>query len=63
MYAQLFIHSPLLILPLVSLALFGAVFVAVVARVFARKASSYDTAAALPLDEAPRGDGQGARHV
>ena len=50
MYAQLFAQSPLLVLPLVALALFGAVFFAVVVRVFARRATSYDAAALLPLE-------------
>ncbi len=65
MYAQLFTHSPLLILPLVSLALFGAVFFAVVVRVFARRASAYDDAASLPLERRreEETEKEEARHV
>ncbi len=57
MYAQLFTQSPLLVLPLVALALFGAVFFTVVVRVFARRAQTYDAAASLPLEN------DEARHV
>ncbi len=62
MYAQLFTHSPLLILPILSLALFAAVFVAIVVRVFARRAAAYDATASLPLDPAGKDDKE-ARHV
>lgn len=55
MMNELLRTSPLLALPLVALGLFLGVFLAVVARTFARGADAYDAPAGLPLgEEAPR---------
>jgi cbb3-type cytochrome oxidase subunit 3 len=48
---QLFVESPLTVFPLIALALFFAVFVAIAARVLARKPASFDAVARLPLDD------------
>lgn len=51
MYRQLLEHSSLLIYPLVALFLFLGVFIAQVIRTYARRATAYDSAAALPLTD------------
>ena len=51
---SLFEGSPLLLLPLVGLALFGAVFIAVVARVLLHGARHYDAQARVLLDDERR---------
>ncbi len=51
MYAQMFRESPLLIMPLVSLVFFFAVFVAVVFRFLTKSKSAFDPMAALPLED------------
>lgn len=51
MFKQLFEHSPLTSFSVIALVLFFAVFVTVVIRTFAKKASAYDATAALPLQD------------
>jgi len=48
---EFFQDSPALIFPIVGLALFVAVFVAVVVRVLRTRSASYDKVASLPLSE------------
>jgi hypothetical protein len=50
MYRQLLEHSPLLVLPIVALFLFIAVFCGIVLRTYGRKAESYAKDAGLPLE-------------
>jgi cbb3-type cytochrome oxidase subunit 3 len=45
------IHSNLLVLPILALFLFAAVFVAIFVRTYRRSAKSYDALANLPLAE------------
>jgi hypothetical protein len=53
--------SPLLSLPLLALALFGAVFLAVLVRLARQGAAHYDGHARTPLeDELPRRPGRGS---
>lgn len=47
----LFEGSPLLLLPLLALALFGAVFVAVVVRLLIQGRSHYDEHSRVPLED------------
>ena len=47
----LFEGNPLIVLPIVALAIFLGVFFAVTVRVLARKATTFDDVASLPLDE------------
>lgn len=50
----MFADSPLLALPILSLAIFLGTFLLVAARTYRRSASEYDAFAALPLgDDAP----------
>ncbi len=51
MYAQMFRESPLLVMPLISLVFFFAVFIAVVWRFMSKSKSAYDPMAALPLED------------
>ena len=51
MYKDMFLHSPLLALPLFGLVLFFSVFAIVVTRTMSRRAREYDAAALLPLAE------------
>jgi len=51
MYRDLMMHSTLLILPLLALFLFAAVFVAIVVRTFRHGAKDYEALANLPLAE------------
>jgi hypothetical protein len=62
MYAQLFLKSPLLILPLVALALFVGVFTAVCLRLWWLGAPAFDEVSRLPLDEG-RDDRAEASHA
>jgi hypothetical protein len=50
MYRDFFAHSHLLALPILSLAIFIAVFVGIVARVMGRRPEQYDNTAALPFE-------------
>lgn len=50
MYRDFFVNSPVLALPVLSLAIFIAVFAGIVVRVMRRRPEAYDGAAALPLD-------------
>ncbi|MBL8601680.1 MAG: CcoQ/FixQ family Cbb3-type cytochrome c oxidase assembly chaperone [Myxococcales bacterium] len=54
MYREFFSHSPLLMYPLLALALFLGVFSLIVARTLGRRADSFDDRAALPLDDERR---------
>jgi hypothetical protein len=60
MLKPLFEGNPLTVLPIVALAIFLVVFFAVSVRVLARKATTFDDLARLPLDdgEVPREDHQ-----
>ncbi|MFI5301366.1 MAG: hypothetical protein ACHREM_25045 [Polyangiales bacterium] len=49
MFGALFVKSPLLVLPLLSLALFLAVFIGVIVTVWIRGAAAYRAIEALPL--------------
>ena len=51
MYRDLMTHSTLLALPLLSLFLFAAVFVAIFVRTYRRGAKDYEAMAKLPLAE------------
>ena len=51
MHRELLSHSPLLILPIASMFVFLAVFIAVLIRTMSKRASAYDPIAALPLSE------------
>ncbi len=51
MTSALFESSPLLLLPLIGLGIFFAVFVLTLIRTYAVRASTYDERAALALDE------------
>lgn len=48
---ELFSGSPLLVLPLVALALFVSAFVAIVVRAYRRTADQYQGEAGLPLGD------------
>jgi hypothetical protein len=50
MHKDLLAQSPLLILPIVGLLIFFAVFVFVVIRTMAKRPPEYATAAGLPLE-------------
>jgi len=50
MYREFFAHSNVLALPILSLAIFIAVFAAIVATVMRRRPEQYDSAAALPFE-------------
>lgn len=47
----LFENSPLMLLPLLALVLFGMAFLTTVARVYGRSARSYEPVARRPLDD------------
>ena len=49
MYKDLLAHSPLLVLPLVALVLFVAVYVAILVRTMAKRPPELARVAALPL--------------
>jgi len=51
MYRDLMTHSTLLVLPMLALFLFAAVFVTIFVRTFRRGAKEYDALANLPLAE------------
>ncbi len=51
MWRQFFTQSPVLALPVLSMAIFMLTFAAVVFATFRKKAHGYDPLAALPLDE------------
>ena len=54
MYRELFRGSPLLVLPLIALGLFVAVYLAQTLRTLLGRRGRYDAVAALPLmDDAP----------
>jgi hypothetical protein len=61
MFGSLFQGNPLTVLPIVALAIFLSVFFAISVRVLARKATTFDALAQLPLDdgEVPRENHQG----
>jgi hypothetical protein len=50
-HKDLLAHSPLLVLPLMALVLFVAVFFVVCVRTMAKRAPAYARVASLPLDE------------
>jgi hypothetical protein len=50
MYRELFESSPLLLLPLVAMAMFMTAFVTIIVRVIANGRAAYDEAARLPLE-------------
>ncbi len=57
MHRELLAQSPLLILPMVAMFLFIAVWVVAAVRVMTRSRQEMEEAALLPLDHAPaRGD-------
>ncbi len=63
MQRELFSHSPLLLLPIVAMFVFLAVFIAVLIRTMSKRASAYDPIAALPLSDAmPEPLSQETRH-
>ncbi len=51
MHRELLSRSPLLVLPIVAMFVFLAVFIAVLIRTMSKRASAYDPIAALPLSE------------
>jgi len=51
MWRQFFTQSPVLALPMISMAIFMLTFAAVVIRTFRKKAGGFDPLASLPLDE------------
>ncbi len=50
MYREFFVHSPVLVLPIISLLIFITVFAGIVVRTMRRRPSTFDGIAALPLD-------------
>jgi hypothetical protein len=54
MLRELVTRSPLLVLPLLVLFTFLGVFVVALVRTYARRASTYDPIAELPLEEEDR---------
>lgn len=50
MYRDFFVHSPVLVLPIISLLIFITVFAGIVVRTMRRRPSSFEGVAALPLD-------------
>ncbi len=51
MYRDFFIHSPVLVLPIISLLIFIVVFAGIVVRTMGRRPSTFDGVASLPLDQ------------
>lgn len=51
MYRDFFIHSPVLVLPIISLLIFIVVFAGIVVRTISRRPSSFEGIASLPLDQ------------
>lgn len=51
MFGDLMVHSTLLVLPLLALFIFAAVFVAIFVRTYRRSAKDYEALANLPLAE------------
>lgn len=49
--AEYFAKSPVLILPIIALFLFLAVFVGVALRTYSRKKEDFDALSKMPLDE------------